>query len=152
MLGHTIGGRYKLRGCAVDAVDQPAGVESDPDIGRSQSRNQSSILRVLLFLLLLAGTSIAYAENVRGRIDFQDYHGYYSPLPDIPVTVWSHDYQQRSLPVYTGPDGMYYIYDIPPGPYRLELWVYRNQEPVTREIFIRSEQYMTDIPPFVARW
>jgi hypothetical protein len=51
---------------------------------------------------------------------------------------------QRSPPVYTGSDGMYYFYHLPPGDYILEIWAYGKL--LTQSIRV-SDQPATTIPP-----
>jgi hypothetical protein len=51
----------------------------------------------------------------------------------------------RSSPAYAGPDGMYYIYIVPPGAYNLEVWIYPGGAPILYQIQV-VEPY-TDIPP-----
>src|SRR5438093_10646967 len=51
----------------------------------------------------------------------------------VTVSVFSGT-RGRSGFSYSGYDGMYYLYGIPPGPYTLELWVHPNAPPLTYPI------------------
>ena len=50
----------------------------------------------------------------------------------------------RTTPARVGPDGMYYIYDVSPGSYQLEIWVPSAAAPVVYKIQV-VEPY-TDVP------
>ncbi len=154
-LNHKMSDREKCQFYGADTVEISNGchtgsTECEPLKGSGCTVIRSFALAVSLLLLIITTASVAFAENVRGRIIRQDYYGYQSPLPNISVTLRSNRYG-RSPSVYTNLDGMYYINNIPPGEYLLELWVYPRQNPVTREIFIPPGQYITNLPPYVVR-
>ena len=65
-------------------------------------------------LLLVLSTGLASASTVRGRL--LHINGY--PAAGVAVTV-SNQQAGRSSPAYAGPDGMYYLYNVPPGYYYL---------------------------------
>ena len=78
------------------------------------------ILTGLILTMILSFSSIADSQIVRGRIDRQSPKGLYT-ASNVMVTIglrtgW------RSLPAYTGVDGMYYFYNVQPGDYILEIW------------------------------
>ena len=100
---------------------------------------KSFLLRMALcgfFLVLAAG--LAHAATVRGRLIHQN--GY--PATSIAVTVVNSQ-GVRCSPAYTGADGMYYLFNIPPGPYYLEVWIYPGGAPAVYQIQV-IEPY-TDI-------
>jgi|GEM_PF-1866076 hypothetical protein len=96
----------------------------------------------LTFVLLILSAS-TYASTVRGRLDRRDGYGRLYPAVYVPVTLYN-DGNGRSAPAYTGPDGMYYLYNVPPGTYSLEIWAYPNQRPIVYTIYVYN-QPLTDI-------
>jgi hypothetical protein len=100
----------------------------------------TSLFRILALVLLLGlGTGLANASTVRGRLVHAN--GY--PAAGVAVTVFNQQLG-RSSPAYAGPDGMYYLYNIPAGYYYLEVWIYPGGAPVVYQIQV-FEPY-TDIP------
>lgn len=95
-------------------------------------------------VIVLASAVAAEASTVRGKLERQTPYGPY-PAQGIPVTV-NHPDLGRSGTAYSGPDGMYYLYNIPPGSYTLEVWVYPNSPPWKFPIVVYNTPY-TDIPP-----
>ncbi|MGA3081197.1 MAG: carboxypeptidase-like regulatory domain-containing protein [Terracidiphilus sp.] len=93
-----------------------------------------------LFLFLAVG--LVHAATVRGRLIHPN--GY--TAGGIAVTVIN-SYGVRCSPAYTGADGMYYLFNIPAGPYRLEIWVYPGGAPMVYQIQV-YEPY-TDMPQIV---
>jgi hypothetical protein len=94
----------------------------------------SAALLAVFFLATMAG-----ASTVRGRLVHSN--GY--PAAGVAVTVVNQSVG-RSSPAYAGPDGMYYLYNVPPGVYYLEVWVYPGAAPMVYQIQV-VEPY-TDIP------
>src|SRR5262245_24746381 len=93
------------------------------------TRFYSSTVRIGLIAVFVCSFVIsAEAATVRGRLVRRTPQGFY-PAQGVPVTVFSRE-KGRSGASYSGPDGMYYLYNIPPGPYTLEVWVYPNQPPM----------------------
>jgi hypothetical protein len=101
------------------------------------------MLAVLFTTIIAAG---AQAGTVRGRFDRRTSQGTY-PAAGIPVTVFRPDIG-RSGVSYSGNDGMYYLYNIPPGYYVLEVWLYPNTPPMTFSIQVGSQPF-TDIAPII---
>lgn len=100
-----------------------------------------SLHRTLTFtLFVVLSTAVANAATVRGRLVHAN--GY--PGAGMAVTVFNQQ-MGRSSPAYAGPDGMYYIYNVPAGYYYLEVWIYAGGAPVVYQISV-GEPY-TDIPP-----
>ncbi len=109
---------------------------------------KKNIMNIKFYLLLLFVVAFlivavsADAQTVRGRLDREGSSGPY-PAAYVKVTLYAPDIG-RSSPVYTGSDGMYYFYNVPPGDYILEIW--RNRaKTITYSIQILNEPY-TDIP------
>jgi hypothetical protein len=94
-------------------------------------------------LVLVLAASLAQAATVRGRLIRRNTS---YPAPGIAVTVIN-SYGVRCSPAYTGADGMYYLFNIPPGPYYLEIWVYPGGAPMVYQIQV-YEPY-TDMPQIV---
>ena len=93
-------------------------------------------LSATVFLLLTTATT--YAALIRGRLTRGPY-----PAPGIAVTVWNQQLG-RSVASYSQGDGMYYLANIPPGLYVLEIWI-RPGTPMTLQIQVGEPN--TDIVP-----
>jgi hypothetical protein len=101
-------------------------------------------MKCLLILILIYGsTASAYAGNVRGMLYRRDGYGRTYPAPYIRVTL-NHPQYGRTSPADTGPDGMYYFYNMPPGGYWLEVWLAEGPLVFTVQVY---DQPLTDIPP-----
>jgi len=98
-----------------------------------------------LSLLLFTLSAFTYAGTVRGRLDRRDSYGRIYPAVYVQVTLFQQG-KGRSAPAYTGTDGMYYLYNVPPGTYSLEIWAYPNRPPIVYTIYV-SNQQLTDIAP-----
>jgi hypothetical protein len=105
-------------------------------------RNPRLVLLFVTLILCLAPLPSAASSIVRGRL-FRVVNGGSYPALGIAVTVVNSQ-MGRSNSAYTGPDGMYYLYNIPPGTYTLEVWV--ANPPMTFQIQVNPEGY-TDIAP-----
>jgi hypothetical protein len=97
-------------------------------------------------IVMLCFTADAYSQIVRGRIDHQGPKGLYT-ASNVMVTIglrtgW------RSLPAYTGVDGMYYFYNVQPGDYILEIWGPGNKLIQGYSIRVLNQPY-TDIRAIV---
>ncbi|HZI48474.1 MAG TPA: carboxypeptidase-like regulatory domain-containing protein [Pyrinomonadaceae bacterium] len=95
-------------------------------------------------LILFTLSAFTYAGTVRGRVDRRDGYGRISPAVYVPITLYQEG-KGRSAPAYTGKDGMYYLYNVQPGTYSLEIWVSPNR-PIVYTIYV-SDQSLTDIAP-----
>src|SRR5262245_18670568 len=107
-------------------------------------------IRVSHLLALCAALFIslgAEAQTVRGKIMRATPAGPY-PAAYVSVTLYSVS-MGRSMPAYTTPEGFYYLYNVPPGPYLLEIWT--SQRPVTSNVVIAPNRPLTDIAPIVLR-
>ena len=100
---------------------------------------------VVLAFVLFTVSAFTYAGTVRGRVDRRDGYGRVYPAVYVAVTLFQQG-KGRSAPSYTGSDGMYYLYNVPPGTYNLEIWAYPNQPPIVYTIYV-GDQPLTDIKP-----
>ncbi len=114
-----------------------------------QMRRQFVCLALLgVGMLALAPTLLA-VSTVRGRLLRQGPGGQY-PATGVTVTVLAtRSNLGRSAAVYSGSDGMYYLYNIPGGAYQLEIWTSKTQH-LTYNITVRNDGF-TDISPIVIR-
>ncbi len=96
------------------------------------------------FLVVLVMVQAATAATVRGRLIRYVNGGQY-PAGGMAVTVYN-QYTGRSSPAYTGPDGMYYLYYVPPGGYYLEVWTSRDPRVPPTVYPVQVVEPYTDIP------
>jgi hypothetical protein len=68
------------------------------------------------------------------------------PAPYIHVTLLSQT-NVKSTPALTGFDGMYYLYNVPAGVYRLEVWL--GPSPIVYTITVQEP--LTDILPLIVQ-
>ena len=106
-------------------------------------RKAAHVTGVMMLLLVVAAA--AEAETVRGMLIRQTPQGAEYPAQGVGVTVNRPDLGRSGF-TYSGPDGMYYLYDIPPGQYTLEVWVYPDTPPWVFDIVVHN-QPTTDIGP-----
>jgi hypothetical protein len=110
----------------------------------SLKRSLAFGMKSLLILALIYGSAAsAYAGNIRGMLYRRASDGRTYPAPYVRVTL-NHAQYGRSSPADTGPDGMYYFYNVQPGDYWLEVWV--GSKPLVFTIRVYN-QPLTDIPP-----
>ena len=83
----------------------------------------------VLVIFLTAG--LVEAATVRGRLVHAN--GY--PAAGVAVTVFNQQLG-RSSPAYAGPDGMFYLYNIPQGYYYLEVWIQPGGAPLVYQVQI----------------
>jgi hypothetical protein len=112
-----------------------------------QRARSSSFKFILISLIVFVTTASAYAGTVRGRLDRQDGYGRAYPAVYVGVTLYNPQLG-RSAPSYSDNDGMYYLYNVPPGEYLLEIWVYPGRDPMVFKIQV-SNQPVTDISPIL---
>jgi hypothetical protein len=94
-----------------------------------------------------AGDSIAAASTVRGQL-YRMVNGKRVGANGLPVRL-NHSQRGPSSYVYTNNEGMYFLYNIPPGQYTLEVMV--AQKDVRRyQITVENKEY-TDIAPIEVR-
>ena len=96
-------------------------------------------LTALVFFFFVFTASVQ-AATVRGRLENRNRY----PAAYVAVTLYNQQ-MGRSSAAYTGADGMYYLYNVPPGDYYLEVWIYPGQPPLTYSIRVNDPG--TDIPP-----
>lgn len=83
----------------------------------------------IVFAVLAIGS--AHASTVRGRL----VHANGSPAAGFAVTVYNPQ-TGRSSPAHTGPDGMFYLYNVRPGSYYLEVWTAPGGKPVVYQVTV----------------
>ena len=98
-----------------------------------------------IFILTIFISSVCYAGTVRGTLFGVDHYGRNYPAQRIPVTVLSSNIG-RSGAAYTDYQGRYYINNVPPGNYILEIWVNPNN-PRTINISVFNQPY-TNVKPY----
>ncbi len=102
---------------------------------------------LLALLTTLALATSAQAQTVRGQVLRATPAGTY-PAPYMSVTLYS-DRMGRSAPAYTTPEGIYYLYNVPPGQYVLEVWAAKT--PTTVKVVVPQNRAWTDIAPVPIR-
>jgi hypothetical protein len=110
---------------------------------RTLNETRFAVVWICMLLLIVVALlePIGAASVVRGRLLRATPQGNY-PAQQIRVTLNSQQYG-RSNPTFSGSDGMYYLYNIPPGPYAVEVWV--SNQPLTTHIQVGPQGY-TDVP------
>ena len=104
--------------------------------GSSRGSVRSAALMVCAWVLLAVS---GHAATIRGKL----MHANKQAATGYQVTVSSAQ-GSRSAPARVGSDGMYNIFNIPPGAYLLEIWVPGAAEPTVYKINV-VEPY-TDVP------
>lgn len=102
---------------------------------------------IVLCLLIMASASATFASTVRGRLERRDVYGKGYVAAHIRVVLVSQQ-NIRSTPAYSGNDGLYYLYNVPPGLYILEVSTDPNRAPLRFKIQVNN-QSVTDIGPIV---
>lgn|SRR6266853_1010118 len=105
----------------------------------------ASILGVLYSTL---GLTQVPTTTVRGRLDRTGPDGARQPVPLLAVTLRNATTNVRTDPSYTGRDGIYYIYRVPPGQYYLEISVPPRGPSFTYLIEAKPQSY-TDVAPIL---
>lgn len=113
---------------------------------RTNSNIHHLVMSCVFVLASFANT--VCAENVRGRLDGYGQYGAY-PVPRVAVTLFSQTFG-RTSPAYSDYQGMYYIYNVPPGPYTLEVWI-GGPQPMIFNIYVTPNLQVTDIAPIRVR-
>ena len=104
-----------------------------------RSMNMKRQLTTGFFLLILCTISTpAYSQIVRGKLYREGTQGRY-PAVNVLLTLHSPS-MGRSARSYTGRDGMYYFYNVPPGHYTLEIWGY-GPKPIIHRIDVTNRPY-----------
>jgi len=101
---------------------------------------KTSLLSIVTLLGLAISIQVAEAQNVRGQATFPN------GIPAAGAFVKVCAASCTGLFV-TGPDGMYYVYAVPPGQYQLLFFVSPNSPPSASYQIVVFPQPWTDIPP-----
>lgn len=110
-------------------------------------KSTKRLLAILIVFAIVIVSSSASAQTVRGRLFRATPYGPPSPAGYVAVTLFA-THLGRSAPAYSTPDGFYFLYNVPPGSYVLEVWAYKI--PLTMHVMVYN-QPLTDIPPFTIR-
>ena len=94
--------------------------------------------------LFFLTSNLVFGAGIRGRLDGLGPYGPY-PVAGVPVTVANPSMKWRSQPSYSDNQGMYYIYNLAPGSYVLEIWA-GGPTPINFNIMVHN-QPITDISP-----
>lgn len=96
--------------------------------------------RLLSFVAIFFLAAALHAGTVRGMILRNN-----QPWQGVTVTIIAPGIG-RSSPAFTGPDGMYYEFNVPPGQYTLEIWINGTRaQPMMYPITVFNQPY-TDLP------
>jgi hypothetical protein len=90
------------------------------------SRSGRRALSIVFFVGLLLQSTLAGSSIVRGKLFRMTPQGQSYPASGLGVSVTNQKYGRSSM-VYTGADGMFYLYNIPAGAFTLEVWTAKNQ-------------------------
>ena len=93
----------------------------------------------------LAGAAPLYAGNIRGRIVRRGPSGDY-PVGGVSVRVRQGTSGGWSGTVYSGQDGMFYLYKIPTGQFTLYVYPRPNAQPLIFAIQVSNEAW-TNLAP-----
>jgi hypothetical protein len=108
------------------------------------SRGGRHALAVAFFVGLLLQSAVGGSSIVRGRLFRVTPQGQSYPAGGLAVSVTNPQHGRSSL-VYSGADGMFYLYNIPAGAFTLEVWTAKNQA-LRFPIQVYEKAY-TDINP-----
>ena len=108
------------------------------------SRSGRRALSIVFFVALLLQSAVAGSSIVRGKLFRVTPQGQSYPAGGLAVSVTNQKYGRSSM-VYTGADGMFYLYNIPSGAFTLEVWTAKNQA-LRFPIQVHEKPY-TDINP-----
>ncbi len=90
--------------------------------------------------VVLALSNRVDAATVRGRLLRRG-----KPAPLLTVTLLGQ--LGRSSPTTSASDGMFYLLNVPPGCYTLEVWADRKEQPAVSFANHCVKDPLTDIPP-----
>jgi hypothetical protein len=97
---------------------------------------------VLLALVAPLMSPVSAQVIVRGRLERVGSDGAKYPAPYLAVSVSNQQF--RSARAYSGSDGMFFLYNVPPGSYQLQVSMPKHQ--LIYSITVSSQQYF-DIAP-----
>lgn len=104
----------------------------------------SRMFRMLTMAGLLVTATPVLAQTVRGRIDRRAPWGV-SPVIGVVVVL-----DQGVARAISGPDGMYYFFNVPPGPHMLQILNPMGQIGFTYSIAVFAEP--SDVAPILVPW
>lgn len=117
-------------------------------MGPQKRRTHAGALFFLFTLVALASLCLTASaqvkqSTVRGRIDRQTTTGVV-PAAYIRVTMYREDTKEKLPETYTGSNGIYYIRNVTPGTYILQVWLSADRLYKSYRITVGGEPY-TDI-------
>ena len=112
--------------------------------GVKRHRRVRRLLALALALACLVQASPAIGDNVRGQLRRGA-----TPVPGVSVNLVGPT-GRPSGTTYSGHDGMYYLFSIPPGEYTLQVWDPPKGPPMQFRITIYAQPW-TDIAPIQLR-
>jgi hypothetical protein len=92
----------------------------------------------VVFVLIVVTNALSQNTTVRGELIY----GPQTPAQYLKVTLYNQALG-RSAPVTSGPDGMYYFYNVPYGNYTLEVWLPNNPKGYNVQV---NQPQICDIP------
>ena len=115
----------------------------DDSARRSARKRQRMTLAILVLLALLGPAAQASASTVRGRLYRLTPQGIV-PASGIPVNVHNPSLGASGF-AHSDAQGMYQLFNLPPGVYTLQIWVY-PKKPIAFQITVYNRPF-TDIAP-----
>jgi hypothetical protein len=89
-------------------------------------RNGRCVVCILFLVGFLWQSPVGGSSVVRGRLFRVTPQGQSYAAGGLAVSVTNTKYGRSSM-VYSGADGMFYLYNIPAGQFTLEVWTAKNQ-------------------------
>ena len=108
----------------------------------TSTRRRLGIAFAVMLMAIAAAHAIAAAGTVRGQL-YRMVNGKRVGANGIAVRL-NHPQRGPSTSVYTNNEGMYFLYNIPPGQYTLEVTIAKNVKKY--QITVENKPY-TDIAP-----
>jgi len=102
---------------------------------------------IAVLVALVVSTASASAAVVRGRLVRANPQNVQSAAAGIAVTVSIKTSGTSTPAVVTKSDGMYYVYNVKPGSYYLEVWTTQGPSAKPTRYPIEVTEPLADIPP-----
>jgi hypothetical protein len=108
-----------------------------------KTRGKRWLVVFAMVALAMLAPLASHAQTVRGRIQKGQF-----PIIGVAVNVFSPNLGASGFS-YTGQDGMYYLYNIPPGPYTLQVWAIPGSAPLQYQIVVYAQPFVDIAPIFL---